>query len=142
MGHAAFKSDRADGAPPPVSVRMYRRGPCVKSVEISIFTSFKFGGKKGERERVNDPNSQQINMHIQNIEARNKVTGHEEADARVEDRDDVDVHIWLKQRLAATKKKLTSHPTLRSLENHFFCWTACLPPARGGDSSFFGRCRR
>ena len=81
-------------------------------------------------------------MHIQNIEARNKVTGHEEADARVEDRDDVDVHIWLKQRLAATKKKLTSHPTLRSLENHFFCWTACLPPARGGDSSFFGRCRR
>ena len=60
--------------------------------------------EKKERERVNDPNSQQINMHIQNIEARNKVTGHEEADARVEDRDDVDVHIWLKQRLAATKK--------------------------------------
>jgi hypothetical protein len=57
--------------------------------------------KKGER--VNDPNSQQINMHIQNIEAGKKVTGQEEADARVEDRDDVDVHIWLKQRLAHTQ---------------------------------------
>ena len=121
---------------------MYRRGPCVKSVEISIFTSFKFGGKKGERERVNDPNSQQINMHIQNIEARNKVTGHEEADARVEDRDDVDVHIWLKQRLAATKKKTDVTSDSSIFGESFFCWTACLPPARGGDSSFFGRCRR
>ncbi len=41
-------------------------------------------------------------MHIQNIEAGKKVTGQEEADARVEDRDDVDVHICLKQRLAHT----------------------------------------